>query len=793
MIKKSHAGKLLLTSIMMLSALSLASCGEAKTSTSSQTSVETSTSSSSQGTVKVQEINLALSKTSAKVGETIDVTVSFKPTTATNKQYSLASGDETIAKIQEGKVVCVARGQVIITARSTENPLKKSEATLTVLGTDDQGRTENIFEAENANLVKVDGSTMNVETGSDERISGGALVGSVKQGDRLIWGVTASGADANASLHFRLMGPSGWGGMWNSIDYTFADWYTVKVNGHTVNTENVSVAGTYNNAGSADYYNFSDVIIGDISLIQGLNVVTFVVSNRFDVTKVSDDKFNGNISTMGNIDSMTIFSSKDLTYTADTAEVDNADPDVSYQTLKMESEASTTRVYKDESTPLVDMTGKTMAEFEAGLNVMFGVKSTGAAKVKLNLHIAAPYKTATEAMTDVNVSDLLSINIGGKEVSVAGLTIAGNNAVGNKTNYSTVITGWVDLADGDNTISVVVNSDVTGFAYLGGLDYLELDAISGTFTPFLIATPEIKKTVTFEAEADTTKRVGYADLATGATYVELINATKTQTDKYKNKLDTTKIIYGIESSTTAYASVSLTMSTPYVDANTVMADVSAGDLGDLWFNGTLVSTPNTLAGNSKKGVKDNFTTTTITTQIKLEAGKNRLAWEPRNYTSNTYAFFGAMDNIQVTTTATVTPYEVNMWTDRNTYFDDNNSEPIYVTCDSVSATSPSTCWIGLYNKEDNVEANQPGSLYWYYPTMANYNTDGQEYLGKACDITKQNPNSQRPLISGEHGGYFKIVYMEKDSNNAASGYDVTDTVYISCWNDPDNGYGGLVA
>lgn len=804
MMKKTHAGKLVLTSIMLISGIGLASCGNTSStnnSTSSQTSVGGDSTSSTSENIKVSEISLTLSASKARIGETVTATVKFQPTNATNKEYVLSSSDETIAKIENNAVVCVARGNVTITARSSQNALKKAEATLTVLGNDEQGRTENIFEAEEGNLVKTTDSTMAIEHNDDDRISGGAVVGSIKKGDRIIWGVTSSAADDNASMTMRLMGPSGWGGLWNSISYTFADWFTVKVNGHTINTENVKVEGTYNNLSSADYYNFTDVTIGDVDLIAGLNVVTFVVSNRFDVTSVSDDKYNGSISCLGNIDSMTIYSTKDLTYVADTAEVDGADPDVSYKSTKLEAEASTTRVYESSSNPQVDLGSSTYAQFKTGMNVMFGVKTAAAMKTKLVLKVAAPYVDAATAMTDTDLSSILSINIGGKNVSIDGLKLLGNNATGNKENYTLVTTGWVDLEAGDNIIDVVVNDDITGFAYLGGLDYLELDYIDGTITPFLNEEPSPKKDFTFQAEAATTKRVGYDALAEGATYVELKEPTKTQTDKYNNKLDTTKIIFGIESSTEAYATISMKMAAPYINKTTAMTDVSVGSLGDLWFNGDMISTPNKLLGNDKTGVKDNFTTVTIESQVKLTAGKNRIAWEPQNYTENTYTYFGAMDSITVTTASTLTAYEVNMWTDRNTYFDSTKNEPIYVTCDSVASTS---CWIGLWHTNDSVTKDCPGSLYWYYPTNSQWNSDNKEYLGTACDITKQNPNKERHLIDGldkgsgtytnnDANGYgeFQVVYMENDSKNSTTGYDITDVVYISVWNEPSN-YGGYV-
>ena len=61
---------------------------------------------------------------------------------------------------------------------------------------------------------------------------------------------------------------------------------------------------------------------------------------------------------------MTIWSKADLTYVADTVEVEGADADVLYTSNLLEAEAATTRVYESESSPDVDLTGKTMAEFK---------------------------------------------------------------------------------------------------------------------------------------------------------------------------------------------------------------------------------------------------------------------------------------------------------------------------------------------------------------------------------------------------------------------------------------------
>lgn len=87
--KKTHAGKLVLTSIMLISGIGLASCGNTSStnnSTSSQTSVGGDSTSSTSENIKVSEISLTLSASKARIGETVTATVKFQPTNATNKE-----------------------------------------------------------------------------------------------------------------------------------------------------------------------------------------------------------------------------------------------------------------------------------------------------------------------------------------------------------------------------------------------------------------------------------------------------------------------------------------------------------------------------------------------------------------------------------------------------------------------------------------------------------------------------------------------------------------------------------
>ena len=156
--------------------------------------------------VEVSEISIELDKATAKVGDILTPTIKIRPTNATNKEYVLSSSDEEVAKIEDGKIHCLAEGSVFITARSKENPNKKGEVKLDVFGVDEEGRVENIFEAEEGNVIPSENGTIRVEDVVDDRVSGTGVVGSLSKGDRIIWGINSSAKDDNALLKMRLMG-----------------------------------------------------------------------------------------------------------------------------------------------------------------------------------------------------------------------------------------------------------------------------------------------------------------------------------------------------------------------------------------------------------------------------------------------------------------------------------------------------------------------------------------------------------------------------------------------------------
>lgn len=734
--------------------------------------------------VKVTEVTLELDKTTAKVGETVKATVKIRPSNATNKNFVISSADDTVAKVGEDgtSISCLKQGSVTIIARAKADPTKKAEVTLVVLGTDEQGRCANLFEAEEATLVPYgEGSGLRVEVVSDTRITGTGVVGSLSKGDRIIWGVDSDEDDKNASLTMKLMGPSGWVSYWDSIPYNFADWYTVKVNGKVIDTEDIHVEGTENKASAADYYAVKEVEIGSVSLNKGLNVITFSVSNRYDQTAVNQGEYKGNINCIGNVDSITVYSSKNLTFVKDTQEVADAEPDVNPSSLMLQAEADKTRVYESKDVPKVDVEGS-FVEFKPDMNVMFGLKADRDMLVQFRLKVAAPYLNAHTPMTDVALNKMISLTVNGVQIDVSSLAVKGNDVIGGKENYTEVTTGWVNLAEGNNALTVFVKRNAD-YEYLGGLDCVGVSYFTGDIQAYLVEEPQPVSTLRLETEAETTKRVGYEALEEGASWLTLKDAIKVETDKYNNKLETTKVIYGIEAASDTYATLTMRFAAPLADD--IAKEVTLGSLGDLWVNGKMVSTPNTIKCDG------NFAEIEIEAQVSLRQGKNRIAWEPKNYTDNNFADLGRLDYVEVTSAAELSPYTVNFWTDRYTYFDDNNNEPIWVTCDKVSDSTPNNSWIAVYRADDSIESNQPGSLYWYYPAGSSWNSVPVA-LGEKTNILAQNPNSQRPLISGATGGFYVVVYMEKDSVNANGGYDVVDYITIGVWDDPDAGYGGYV-
>lgn len=790
-----------LTSLMMLSTL-LVGCQKndaPQDSGSEPKDVQPNSSQPEEEKVAVKEVILTLSKDKAKVGDVVSATVTIKPTNATDKTFTLVSDDDTVAKVnEENKIECIKGGSVTITARSKSNASKYATAKLTVLGTDDQGRLEYIFEAEDANIVAAEDSAIKSEQVSDDRLSGTGVVGSLSKNDRIIFGVNANEADDNALLSFKLMGPSGWLGYWDSIDYNFSDWYTIKVNGKIVDTESIHITGTANAASNADYYNVQDVEIGKISLKAGLNIITFVISNRYDQTSINKPSetnpslvYNGTISCWGNIDCMSIKSSKELEEETDKSkllEVEGADEDVKY--LRKATTFGT-------NVKAFTLSNKTFTEvasyspsiaFSSDMKILSALSSENAAKLKVELEIENASENGTN-VKDEKLSDILSLSVNEKDVDISSVLVKSN-----KGEYSSIVTSWIDITAGVSTFELNIK-DRASYNYLGSLKSLTFAYITGEFEFSQIETPAVISSYTFEAEANETVRVGYDSLDVGATYVQLKNSYKVETEKYKNKIETTQVIFGVEFDKDTTATITLRVSSPYV-TDAAIEDVGLGSLGDLFVNGKMVSTPATIKGCEEKNKKDNFSDCTIAAKINLRQGKNRISWEPNNYLQTQFDYMGGLDKITLDSSANLTAYKVNFWTDRHTYMDDFNTNApeeikVYWTNPINEATKDSE-WVAVYR--ENEDYTTVGSIYYAYPTNVTYGANNwTEKDGvKSVNILSQNKTDKTERTIGiepnGNGGMIRLVYFTNDS---ARPYQYYDDVLIGVWNDPDQ-YGGYV-
>ncbi|MDY6094160.1 MAG: Ig-like domain-containing protein [Candidatus Enteromonas sp.] len=81
--------------------------------------------------VKVESVALALSKTTVKVGETVEATVSVSPENAANKKYSLVSLNTAVATVNGTTITAVSKGTAEIKV-TTEDGAKTASVTLTV-------------------------------------------------------------------------------------------------------------------------------------------------------------------------------------------------------------------------------------------------------------------------------------------------------------------------------------------------------------------------------------------------------------------------------------------------------------------------------------------------------------------------------------------------------------------------------------------------------------------------------------------------------------------------------------
>lgn len=82
--------------------------------------------------IPVTGIALDKTKLDLEVGGTADLKASITPDTAANKTVLWTSSDETLAKVENGKVTALKAGIVTITAASADNPEIKAECAVTI-------------------------------------------------------------------------------------------------------------------------------------------------------------------------------------------------------------------------------------------------------------------------------------------------------------------------------------------------------------------------------------------------------------------------------------------------------------------------------------------------------------------------------------------------------------------------------------------------------------------------------------------------------------------------------------
>ena len=83
--------------------------------------------------VKVSEIKLSADKAQLNVGEQLEVKAEVLPANATNKAYDLTTSDAAVLKVENGKVVAVAKGTAKVVATAKDGSGVKGELELTVV------------------------------------------------------------------------------------------------------------------------------------------------------------------------------------------------------------------------------------------------------------------------------------------------------------------------------------------------------------------------------------------------------------------------------------------------------------------------------------------------------------------------------------------------------------------------------------------------------------------------------------------------------------------------------------
>ncbi len=301
----------------------------------------------------------------------------------------------------------------------------------------------------------------------------------------------------------------------------------------------------------------------------------------------------------------------------------------------------------------------------------------------------------------------------------------------------------------------------------------------------------IVKGFVFEAESELTRLVGYSDTDVENGYVKTALPQQVQQDKYIAKYNAPQIIYGILSDIECTVpEISITYASPYASGDE-QRQAELGELGTLYINGEKVDVQNVKLKAGEYGNREVLTTVAVCGDFNLKRGTNRIIWEPNNTTGIDFEYLGALDNINVKSTGTITAYKVMWWTDRNVYYDVTGGEPINICVDALYADSASDAEIDLV-QSTGMNWNYPQGMWGYRANQGAARNiikiGGSDFeSGKYADITRYGAHSDgRGVFGGYDGDRFYMLYYLTDKYEA-----VYDFAGITCHKKPDpQKYGG---
>ena len=130
--KKKFIAVLAASALVGLGVLSGCNAKEEKKSESTAPTTSQVTPESSESKVSVTGVTLTLDKSTIRVGETANATVTIAPSNATNKAYDLVSSNTAVATVNGNVITAVAVGTTNITAVSKDGNVSSSAVALTV-------------------------------------------------------------------------------------------------------------------------------------------------------------------------------------------------------------------------------------------------------------------------------------------------------------------------------------------------------------------------------------------------------------------------------------------------------------------------------------------------------------------------------------------------------------------------------------------------------------------------------------------------------------------------------------